>query len=67
MFPVRRGGATGQAGAIRHGITRALMDYDERLRKTLRQAAGTLAMRRHTVFCALMPTGGSRRSLLDRL
>ena len=23
------GGMTGQAGAIRHGITRALMDYDE--------------------------------------
>ena len=32
------GGITGQAGAIRHGITRALMDYDEGLRKTLRKA-----------------------------
>lgn len=32
------GGITGQAGAIRHGITRALMDYDETLRKPLRQA-----------------------------
>ena len=30
------GGITGQAGAIRHGITRALMEYDESLRKTLR-------------------------------
>jgi small subunit ribosomal protein S9 len=32
------GGITGQAGAIRHGITRALMEYDESLRKTLRSA-----------------------------
>jgi small subunit ribosomal protein S9 len=35
---VRGGGITGQAGAIRHGITRALMDYDESLRKSLRKA-----------------------------
>ena len=32
------GGISGQAGAIRHGITRALMVYDESLRKPLRQA-----------------------------
>src|SRR3569833_2954371 len=32
------GGSTGQAGAIRHGITRALMEYDESLRKQLRDA-----------------------------
>lgn len=32
------GGITGQAGAIRHGITRALIQYDETLRKPLRQA-----------------------------
>ena len=32
------GGITGQAGAIRHGITRALMDYDEAMRKPLRAA-----------------------------
>ena len=32
------GGITGQAGAIRHGITRALIEYDESLRKPLRQA-----------------------------
>ena len=32
------GGITGQAGAIRHGITRALMSYDEALRKPLRAA-----------------------------
>jgi small subunit ribosomal protein S9 len=35
---VEGGGITGQAGAIRHGITRALMCYDETLRKVLRVA-----------------------------
>jgi len=32
------GGITGQAGAIRHGIARALISYDESLRRPLRQA-----------------------------
>ena len=32
------GGESGQAGAVRHGITRALMVYDETLRKPLRTA-----------------------------
>ena len=35
---VKGGGPSGQAGAIRHGITRALLDYDETLRPKLRQA-----------------------------
>jgi len=35
---VKGGGITGQAGAIRHGITRALLKYDETLRRALRQA-----------------------------
>ncbi|WP_432696329.1 30S ribosomal protein S9 [Marinobacterium sp. YM272] len=35
---VAGGGGNGQAGAIRHGITRALMEYDETLRSSLRQA-----------------------------
>jgi small subunit ribosomal protein S9 len=35
---VAGGGPNGQAGAIRHGITRALIDYDENLRKPLRDA-----------------------------
>jgi small subunit ribosomal protein S9 len=35
---VTGGGTTGQAGAIRHGLTRALMRYDESLRPTLRKA-----------------------------
>jgi small subunit ribosomal protein S9 len=35
---VAGGGPSGQAGAIRHGITRALIEYDENLRKPLRAA-----------------------------
>jgi len=35
---VKGGGITGQSGAIRHGITRALMQYDETLRPSLRAA-----------------------------
>lgn len=35
---VSGGGISGQAGAIRHGITRALMEYDEALRPALRKA-----------------------------
>jgi len=38
MITVSGGGGFGQAGAIRHGITRALMDYDETLRPVLRDA-----------------------------
>ena len=38
MVTVRGGGSFGQAGAIRHGITRALMEYDGELRPTLRKA-----------------------------
>ncbi len=34
---VTGGGTSGQAGAIRHGITRALMEYDENLRKPMRK------------------------------
>lgn len=35
---VTGGGITGQAGAIRHGITRALIEYDETFRSALRKA-----------------------------
>lgn len=35
---VAGGGPSGQAGAIRHGITRALMEYDGELRGSLRKA-----------------------------
>jgi len=35
---VSGGGTTGQAGAIRHGLTRALLQYDEAMRPALRKA-----------------------------
>ena len=35
---VKGGGGTGQAGAIRHGIARALIEYDETFRSPLRKA-----------------------------
>ncbi len=35
---VAGGGSFGQAGAIRHGLTRALMEYNEELRSDLRKA-----------------------------
>ena len=35
---VHGGGESGQAGAVRHGVTRALIDYDETLRPELRRA-----------------------------
>ena len=38
MITVEGGGASGQAGAIRHGITRALVEYDENLKGELRRA-----------------------------
>lgn len=38
FITVKGGGNSGQAGAIRHGITRALLQYDETLRRSLRAA-----------------------------
>ena len=38
FITVAGGGISGQAGAIRHGITRALMEYDESFRSELRKA-----------------------------
>jgi small subunit ribosomal protein S9 len=38
MVNVSGGGESGQAGAVRHGITRALIDYDASLRPALRSA-----------------------------
>jgi small subunit ribosomal protein S9 len=35
---VHGGGESGQAGAVRHGISRALVSYDETLKPTLRKA-----------------------------
>ena len=34
---VKGGGGSGQAGAIRHGLSRALLQYDENLRPSLRK------------------------------
>ncbi len=38
MVNVHGGGETGQAGAVRHGITRALIDFDSTLKPSLSQA-----------------------------
>lgn len=38
LVNVRGGGESGQAGAVRHGITRALIDYDETLKAELKRA-----------------------------
>lgn len=38
VITVEGGGASGQAGAIRHGITRALLEFDENLKSDLRRA-----------------------------
>ncbi|HEX9628602.1 MAG TPA: 30S ribosomal protein S9 [Pyrinomonadaceae bacterium] len=38
LINVKGGGPAGQAGAIRHGITRALMEYNSDLRPALKQA-----------------------------
>ena len=38
LVNVAGGGPAGQAGAIRHGITRALIEYNNELRPTLKQA-----------------------------
>ena len=38
MVNVHGGGETGQAGAVRHGLTRALVDYDEALKAMLSKA-----------------------------
>jgi len=38
MVNVHGGGESGQAGAVRHGISRALVDYDESLKPALRKA-----------------------------
>lgn len=38
MVNVSGGGEAGQAGAVRHGITRALIDYDESLKPVLKHA-----------------------------
>ena len=48
MCTVKGGGLSGQAGAVRHGITRALADYDPELRPALK-AAGFITRDSRTV------------------
>ena len=38
MINVGGGGPTGQAGAVRHGIARALLEFDDKLRQVLKRA-----------------------------
>ena len=38
LVNVHGGGESGQAGAVRHGVTRALIDYDAALKPALSQA-----------------------------
>jgi small subunit ribosomal protein S9 len=38
LVNVGGGGPTGQAGAVRHGIARALLQFDDKLRQTLKRA-----------------------------
>ena len=38
VITVKGGGSNGQAGAIRHGLARALVNHDEELRSTMRRA-----------------------------
>ena len=38
MVNVKGGGYTGQAGAIRHGISRALLEVDDEMRSPLKRA-----------------------------
>ncbi len=38
LVKVRGGGVSGQAGAVRHGVARALLDFNEELRATLKKA-----------------------------
>ena len=56
---VSGGGNTGQAGAIRHGITRALLQYDEMLRPALRKAG--------FVTCLLYTSPSPRDATLSRM
>ena len=62
---VAGGGVTGQAGAIRHGISRALLQYDsENLRSTLKKAGFLTRDPRNTVLKQLVEHHSSQRDNL---
>ena len=63
---VQGGGVTGQAGAIRHGLSRALLQYDENLRPALKKAGfltrdPRMKERKNTVSKALVAHRSSQR------
>ncbi|WP_028454467.1 30S ribosomal protein S9 [Chitinilyticum litopenaei] len=60
MVNVTGGGETGQAGAIRHGLTRALVDFDAALKGTLK-AAGLVTRDAREVERKKVGLRGARR------
>ena len=60
LVNVHGGGESGQAGAIRHGITRALIDYDESLKPQL-SAAGYVTRDAREVERKKVGLHGARR------
>lgn len=60
MVNVNGGGETGQAGAIRHGLTRALIDFDAALKGTLK-AAGLVTRDAREVERKKVGLRGARR------
>jgi len=60
MVNVHGGGESGQAGAVRHGVTRALLDYDAALKPTL-SAAGFVTRDAREVERKKVGLRGARR------
>ena len=67
VITVEGGGASGQAGAIRHGITRALVEYDESFKGDLRRAGyvtrDAREVERKKVDCAKLENVRSSQSV----
>ena len=64
---VTGGGETGQSGAIRHGITRALIDFDAALKPALSQAGLLLAMLVKLNVKTRFAQSTSRKTILQTL
>ena len=60
LVNVRGGGSTGQAGAIRHGISRALLEYNAELRPRLKAAGFQRRSGSSTSGAMLVPSQCSR-------
>ena len=68
MVNVIGGGESGQAGAVRHGITRALIDYDAQLKPTLSKAGSRHARRaRSRAQEGRPPQGAQAQAVLEAL